>query len=217
MIRLYINDQWLDISDLKSKPLVYSMARISFVTLINELDLLFSNNHVSVEEIESILKAYSSNRCDWVNYCVLDEQKYTRNLVHKGNGNYNLMILCWNKNQGSAIHDHSNSHCFIKVLDGQITEHVYNAPEFEQNSNALQIKSVNVYSVDEISYIHDKIGYHKVSNESLTNPAITLHLYCPPFDKCHAINEVTGEKTPCQVSYWSEMGTRSGVGQSVSK
>lgn len=42
-------------------------------------------------------------------------RRYTRNLVDEGNGRYNLIVLCWDSGQGSGIHDHADSHCFMKV------------------------------------------------------------------------------------------------------
>jgi cysteine dioxygenase len=33
-------------------------------------------------------------------------------------------------------------------------------------------------------FIEDSQGYHSVGNPSHTTPAITLHLYSPPFQKC---------------------------------
>lgn len=56
-------------------------------------------------------------------------KRYTRNLVDAGNDKFNLMILCWNEGQSSTIHDHSDSHCFMKVLKGGLTEVKYNWPQ----------------------------------------------------------------------------------------
>jgi len=36
---------------------------------------------------------------------------------------------------------------------------------------------------DHPAFIKDSMGYHKIGNTS-KQPAMTLHLYCPPFDKC---------------------------------
>ena len=47
---------------------------------------------------------------------------YFRNLVHKGNDKFNLMLLCWASGNKSTIHDHADAHCFLKVLDGNIRE-----------------------------------------------------------------------------------------------
>lgn len=54
---------------------------------------------------------------------------YTRNLVDAGNGRFNLMILCWNEGQSSTIHDHADSHCFMKVLKGTLNEVKYEFPK----------------------------------------------------------------------------------------
>lgn len=48
--------------------------------------------------------------------------RYTRNLVDRGNGKYNLMALCWGEGHGSAIHDHADAHCFMKMLQGELQE-----------------------------------------------------------------------------------------------
>lgn len=45
-----------------------------------------------------------------------------------GNDRFNLMILCWNESQSSAIHDHADSHCFLKVLKGSLMEVKYVFP-----------------------------------------------------------------------------------------
>lgn len=44
------------------------------------------------------------------------------------------MILCWNEGQSSAIHDHADSHCFLKVLKGSLLEVKYAMPNEETTS-----------------------------------------------------------------------------------
>lgn len=44
------------------------------------------------------------------------------------------MILCWNEGQSSAIHDHADSHCFLKVLQGSLMEVKYHLPNEESTS-----------------------------------------------------------------------------------
>ena len=40
------------------------------------------------------------------------------------------------------------------------------------------------FNENEVTYIHDHIGLHKISNPSKTEVAVSLHLYTPP----HAAN-----------------------------
>ncbi len=67
-----------------------------------------------------------SNPSDWRKYAKFDKFKYTRNLVHEGNGKFNLMLLCWAEGNQSTIHDHADAHCFVKVLAGSVTEVIKN-------------------------------------------------------------------------------------------
>ena len=55
-------------------------------------------------------------------------------MIDIGNGKFNLLLLIWGELQGSPIHDHSNSECFIKVIAGKITEKLYPWP----NQNGLK-------------------------------------------------------------------------------
>ena len=43
---------------------------------------------------------------DWEEYAPWSDHCYTRNLIDDGNGNYNLMLICWNHGQASSIHTH---------------------------------------------------------------------------------------------------------------
>lgn len=52
-------------------------------------------------------------------------------MVDNGNGKYNLMTLCWGEGHGSAIHDHANSHCFMKMLQGTLEEVRFDWPKKE--------------------------------------------------------------------------------------
>lgn len=52
------------------------------------------------------------------------------------------------------------------------------------------------------------MGLHRVENSSATNPAVSLHLYSPPFSTCSVFNKQTGQKTVCNVTFWSKYGEK---------
>lgn len=54
----------------------------------------------------------------------------------------------------------------------------------------------------------DSLGLHRVENPSHTDVAVSLHLYCPPFESCSIFNKDTGKRTSCQVTFWSKFGER---------
>ena len=70
----------------------------------------------NISRLSQILTKYSPNSKDYQQYVMFDPKRYTRNLVDDGNGKFNLMVLCWPKGSKSPIHDHSNSHCLLKVF-----------------------------------------------------------------------------------------------------
>jgi len=147
-----------------------------------------------------------SNPDDWRKYAVLEKDTYTRNLVNAGNGKFNLMVVYWDKNNPrSPIHDHSGSHCFVKVLDGymrEVREGQYTSIWLSNNffsqtrffwprdhqaeDGSLIVEKQTDFVRNEVSYMCDKLGLHRMENASMTQQMATLHLYSPPFGECQA-------------------------------
>lgn len=85
-----------------------------------------------------------------MNYYICAHCSYTRNLVEGGEGDrYNLLILCWNPQKGSPIHDHDESSCFLKVLEGELEETKYAVPtkgeRLEMTHNAVHGEGTLTY------------------------------------------------------------------------
>ncbi|XP_048750122.2 cysteine dioxygenase type 1-like [Ostrea edulis] len=176
--------------------------------LIQELHKVFASDHVNVEYVSQLMAAYRSNPKDWKKFAIFDLHRYTRNLVDAGNGKFNLMVLCWNTSQGSAIHDHANAHCFMKVLDGHAQEELFDWPAGSEEMHTMTSKGKNLYKKQEVAYISDEIGLHRVENPSHSDTAVTLHLYSPPFSECQSFDERTGNANKVQVTFWSQYGKR---------
>jgi len=100
------------------------------------------SDDVDPNNIIRIMEKYTSDSSEWGQYALADASRaYTRNLVDEGNGKSNLvclrleirsltgtmrflianslqfpqLILVWNPGKGSAIHDHADAHCVMKV------------------------------------------------------------------------------------------------------
>ncbi|XP_023224925.1 cysteine dioxygenase type 1-like [Centruroides sculpturatus] len=175
--------------------------------LIHELHRVFESDNVNIEYVHDIMTSYKSNSKEWIKYAKFDRHRYTRNLVDAGNGKFNLMILAWAEGQGSSIHDHSDSHCFMKILDGKLLESKFQWPQDSENSEMVCSGETEL-KLNEVAYINDSIGLHRVENPSHSEVAVSLHLYCPPFDKCQMFDPRTGHKTQCTVTFWSKYGER---------
>ncbi|KAE8314983.1 RmlC-like cupin domain-containing protein [Aspergillus transmontanensis] len=135
--------------------------------------------------IQRLMDQYTSNPEEWQPFALSDLRKsYTRNLIDEGNGKSNLLILVWSPGKGSAIHDHANAHCVMKVLKGSLQETLYSWPDKSKLEHGQisppQIRRETTYGENQVTYMSDKLGLHKISNPDPNNVAVSLHLYTPP-------------------------------------
>lgn len=161
------------------------------------------SSEVEVNLLKNAMVKYDSNEIDWKKYALGDANRhYTRNLVDHGNGKTNLLVLVWTPGQGSPVHDHANAHCVMKVLKGNLAETIYSWPcerdveaalchGMDEKSKpehicsasnnftatALREKRTTTYSRDQVTYMSDKLGLHRICNPSQTDVAVSLHLY----------------------------------------
>lgn len=54
----------------------------------------------------------------------------------------------------------------------------------------------------------DSLGLHRVENPSYSDTAVSLHLYCPPFEECSVFNQRTGHRSKAKVTFWSKFGNK---------
>jgi cysteine dioxygenase len=66
------------------------------------------------------------------------------------------MCLAWGEGHGSSIHDHSDSHCFVKILRGDLQETMYDWPENKDEETEMHKREVMVYPKDGVTYINGK-------------------------------------------------------------
>ena len=140
---------------------------------------------VDPDDLQELMRSYESAESEWHSYAFSDPSRnYTRNLVDEGNGKSNLvrfqsikpavaiplltnldtqLIVVWNPGKSSPIHDHANAHCVMKILKGSLVETLYAAPEDETaRCCAPRATQTTCYKKDEVTYICDDIGLHKI-------------------------------------------------------
>ncbi|PYH40754.1 putative cysteine dioxygenase [Aspergillus saccharolyticus JOP 1030-1] len=160
----------------------------TFDLLVQDLRMyLGSSRGIDADQVDhrvlmAFMSKYTSNPSDWSRFARNDSSKnYTRNLVANINGQANLLVLVWNPEKGSPIHDHANAHCIMKILAGHLNEAIYHTPDPEQSQDApLKVKQDTTYGTNDVAYICDQIGLHRVMNPHSNQLAVSLHLYTPP-------------------------------------
>ena len=63
----------------------------------------------------------------------------------------------------------------MKVLAGQLHEEVFDAPDNSDSEKPLTVKSSKTYGMNQVTYISDEIGLHRIHNPSNTQLAVSLH------------------------------------------
>jgi len=181
----------------------------SLKELIAQLLHVFQSDYINVEVVHQIMAAYKGDPADWEMYAHYDPEKLTRNLVDTGNGKYNLILVCWEGGHKSTIHDHSNCHCFMRQLKGSLDEIRYDWPDPKAPDDApLTETSRSKLCCPGVSYMNDEIGLHRMENASQVERAVSLHLYCPPFNACKVFDRESGKHIKCPVTFWSKYGKK---------
>ncbi|KAK9374547.1 RmlC-like cupin domain-containing protein [Lipomyces chichibuensis] len=169
------------------------------------------SDDVNVEQLMDAMRRYTSDSSDWDKYAHTDlSRNYTRNGVDDMNYKANLLILVWNPGKGSLIHDHADAHCIMKILQGELVESIYKWPQGDM-PRRMQVERRVEYHENEVTYMHDKIGLHRISNET-EKPAVSLHLYTPSWAAkygCLAFDERTGKQIKVKLSnLYSDKGVK---------
>lgn len=67
----------------------------------------------------------------------------------------------------------------MKILAGTLQETIYNVPDQDSDlTGPLEIKSDTRHTMNDVAYISDDIGLHRVYNPSNDQVAVSLHCKC---------------------------------------
>jgi cysteine dioxygenase len=156
------------------------MSDTSLLTLFNKInDYLQTQQDLS--QAGELLKSYNGD--DWKTYVHFDESRYHRvRLPFLVNEKFEIMLICWKKGQKSPIHDHPAHGCYLKVLEGCLTETIY--PKDCDTQDLLELPSSDILPGN-ISYMTNEKGYHRISSQSYDT--VSLHIYSPPYYVCKTV------------------------------
>lgn len=184
--------------------------RIKELVKFEEGKSIFESKNIA-HELTELINSFELKPADWKTFVHYDKFKYTRNLIcNDKHSRFGLMILAWGPGQKSPIHNHNGSHCIMRVLEGSLLENLYEKKSFgsvdcgtesdlSMSQGSLEISEIYEKTREtelltgQTAYIHDEIGWHRVSNASTTNPAVSLHLYAPPIEHCKTYCEIEGK------------------------
>lgn len=119
-------------------------------------------------------------------YLYFSAERYTRNLVHR-TPLFELIAICWEIGQKSAIHNHRDQRCWMAMAFGKVMVHNFRLVRKDPATGFCELESSTQFlidtetpqEVDPAEPIHQVLNLPKFGCR-----AVTLHIYSRPFDTC---------------------------------
>ena len=138
------------------------------ISLNDLIKFIKSKNVSKFNDLLNFKDLLSHNITNWVGRVKMSDGKYTKNILFR-NENIEIIIISWLPGQHTKLHSHPKNGCILKILEGELNEIIFN--NGIMNEHKLKSK--------EVSFMHDNMGKHIISNVT-NNTAISLHIYSPP-------------------------------------
>jgi cysteine dioxygenase len=164
--------------------------------------------HFCPGDVYEYLKDNPVDRDSLAPYLFFSKDHYTRNLIFK-NELFALIAVCWEKGQGSQIHNHQNQNCWMTIPMGRLL--VQNFCVVDQNeaggycrlepSDSVEIHQLLPAEVDPSEPVHRVLNLAKFDER-----AVSLHIYSRPFERCLVYSLETNQYQEIPLHYTSEYG-----------
>ena len=137
--------------------------------------------------------------------------RYTRNLVHK-NGDFELLVLCWDRGQAAPVHGHEGEKCFARVERGRLT--LTNYRLLSRTGDGVRLEMTGRPVTGGPGYIDALPDIHSVANSpEFGERAVSLHLYSRPYDECDIYDLEQGRVSRVKLKYDTIGGRPAGADQ----
>lgn len=118
-----------------------------------------------------ILKAIKLPEEEWKKHCLWKEDGYSRNCISNCD-DYELILMCWEKEQHSPIHNFNFQEGWIKVLQGELSIDIYH---LDKEALSCKLDETITIKEKEYTYLNDNMGFHRV-RASAEGRTVSLHL-----------------------------------------
>ncbi|HEV2492454.1 MAG TPA: cysteine dioxygenase family protein [Terriglobia bacterium] len=119
-------------------------------------------------------------------YLYFSEEHYTRNLIHR-TPLFELIAICWESGQRSAIHNHRDQRCWMAMAYGKVQVQNFRLVRKDAAAGFCELEPSTHFVIDVKSpqEVDPEEPIHQVVNAgSFGCRAVTLHVYSRPFDTC---------------------------------
>ncbi|HST23860.1 MAG TPA: cysteine dioxygenase family protein [Blastocatellia bacterium] len=192
--------------------------RVTDTNIIYEPQTITTSNELSLDELSETIKnlkavpkleeikqwfsALMLRQRDYEPHRAFTPRKYARNLVARSSF-AELLMLCWRSGQRTPIHDHGGSVGVILMVEGLLTETMYeHAPEGHVRPyNTYRWGPGGITGAD-VPDIHQLLNLQPEKRDM-----VTLHCYAPPLSVLN-----TYSPRNARVRHWREGYFTGGAG-----
>jgi cysteine dioxygenase len=138
---------------------------------------------------QNVLEFMRKNRVDCSSlapYTYFSTEHYTRNLIFRS-PLFELLAICWESGQKSAIHNHRDQSCWMAMAYGKVQVHNFKLIRKDPASRFCELRSSSRFLIetDSPQEVDPEEPIHQVLNlASFGVRAVTLHVYSKPYDTC---------------------------------
>ena len=158
-------------------------------------DLVNSLSEGERTKFDKIFRSINIPKNEFDQFSSWSDESYTRNCIVETDS-FELILLCWEKGQFTAIHDHGGEECWVYAIDGAFKETIFRK---KSETEMTQQKSTDIREGG-ITFMVDFIGFHRLENTS-DKRGMSLHLYAKPIRSCQVFDEERSEFTTKELAY----------------
>ncbi|MFY9555684.1 MAG: cysteine dioxygenase family protein [Blastocatellia bacterium] len=180
---------------------------VSIDRFVDELCAIPEQNFCS-SGVYDYLKSHPVDETSLSQYLFFSKNHYTRNLIHK-NDLFELIAVCWEAGQSSQIHNHHNQRCWMSIPIGRLRVQNFRVIEQSEANWYCRLEPTGAFDIHRFmpAEVDSEEPVHQVLNLAEFNePAVSLHIYSRPFDRCLVYCVETAEYREIPLHYSSEYG-----------
>ncbi len=187
-------------------------SRVPVAKLVEQLQALPESAFRDIKRVRRLLTENPVDPKSIEPYLFWDRQHYTRNLIEKTEA-FELMAICWDIGQVSAIHNHRDQNCWMAAPIGRLMVQNYRVISKDLAAHSCEIEPTDLceISIANPCAVDPAEPVHSVYNpREFGERAVSLHVYSRPFDSCEVYSM---EKKTCgdiPLHYTSVKGERVG-------
>jgi len=141
-------------------------------------------------------------------YLYFCAERYTRNLIHHTQL-FDLIAICWESGQRSAIHNHTNQRCWMGIAHGRVQVQNFRLIRQDAATGFCELAPTTHFLIEagKPAEVDPEEPIHSVTNPaSFGSRAVTLHIYSRPFDECEVYDLKGKRYETVKLSNTSEFG-----------